>query len=70
MPNNASFEEAAAITYGGACALCFLKRAGIKAGQRVLIYGASGSVGTAAVQLANDFGAQVTACAARLLWDW
>jgi NADPH:quinone reductase-like Zn-dependent oxidoreductase len=70
MPNNASFEEAAAITYGGASALYFLKRAGIKAGQRVLIYGASGSVGTAAVQLANYFGAHSRRCAARLIWDW
>lgn len=61
MPNNASFEEAAAIPYGGVSALHFLKRAGIKAGQRVLIYGASGSVGTAAVQLAKYFGAHVTA---------
>lgn len=61
MPNNASFEEAAAIRYGGVSALYFLKRAGIKARQRVLIYGASGSVGTAAVQLAKYFGAHVTA---------
>ena len=61
IPNNVSFDEAAAITYGGASALHFLKRAGIKAGQRVLIYGASGSVGTAAVQLAKYFGAHVTA---------
>lgn len=61
MPDNASFEEAAAIPFGGISALHFLKKAGIKAGQRVLIYGASGSVGTAGVQIARHFGAHVTA---------
>lgn len=61
MPNNTSFEEAAAIPFGGISALYFLKKAGIKAEQKVLIYGASGSVGTAAVQLAKHFGAHVTA---------
>jgi NADPH:quinone reductase-like Zn-dependent oxidoreductase len=61
IPNNVSFEEAAAIPYGGVSALYFLKKAGIKAGHNVLIYGASGSVGTAAVQLAKYFGAHVTA---------
>ena len=61
MPRKASFGEAAAIPYGGISALHFLRTAGIKAGQKVLIYGASGSVGTAAVQLAKHFGAHVTA---------
>jgi len=61
MPTNASFEEAAAIYFGGVTALCFLRRAAIRAGQTVLVYGASGSVGTAAVQLARHFGAHVTA---------
>jgi len=61
MPNNAGFEDAAAIPYGGISALHFLKTAGVKPGQKVLIYGASGSVGTAAVQLAKHFGAHVTA---------
>jgi NADPH:quinone reductase-like Zn-dependent oxidoreductase len=60
MPNNTSFAEAAAIPYGGT-ALGFLRAAGIKPGQEVLIHGASGSVGTAAVQLAKHFGARVTA---------
>jgi NADPH:quinone reductase-like Zn-dependent oxidoreductase len=60
IPNTVSFEEAAAIPYGGASALYFLRRAGVKAGHKVLIYGASGSVGTAAVQLAKYFGASVT----------
>jgi NADPH:quinone reductase-like Zn-dependent oxidoreductase len=61
MPKNVTFEEAAAIPFGGISALHFLKQAGITAGQRVLIYGASGSVDTAAVQLAKHFGAHVTA---------
>src|SRR3989442_3915119 len=59
-PLNVSFEEAAAIPWGAGCSLYFLRRGGIRAGQRVLIYGASGSLGTAAVQLAKYFGAEVT----------
>jgi NADPH:quinone reductase-like Zn-dependent oxidoreductase len=61
MPNHVTFEQAAAIPYGGVSALHFLKSAGVKAGHRVLVYGASGSVGTAAVQLAKHFAAHVTA---------
>ena len=60
-PVNMSFEEAATIPIGGLTALRFLKQAGIKKGDHVLIYGASGSVGTFAVQLAKYFGAHVTA---------
>lgn len=59
-PAELSFEEAVAITFGGLSALHFLKKGGIKAGQKVLIYGASGAVGCAAVQLARHFGAEVT----------
>jgi len=59
-PVNVTFEEAAAIPWGAGCSLYFLRRGGIRAGQRVLIYGASGSLGTAAVQLAKHFGAEVT----------
>ena len=60
-PFNMSFEEAATIPIGGLTALRFLKKANIKTGKNILIYGASGSVGTFAVQLSKYFGANVTA---------
>jgi NADPH:quinone reductase-like Zn-dependent oxidoreductase len=59
-PANLSIEEAAALPYGGLLAMFFLRRAGLRSGQRVLIYGASGAIGTAAVQLARHAGAHVT----------
>jgi len=60
-PTGASFEEAAAVCDGGLNALAALRRADLRKGQKILIYGASGSIGTAAVQLARHFGADVTA---------
>jgi NADPH:quinone reductase-like Zn-dependent oxidoreductase len=60
-PFNMTFEEAATIPIGGLSALRFLKKAGVTNGHNVLIYGASGSVGTFAVQLGKFFGANVTA---------
>jgi NADPH:quinone reductase-like Zn-dependent oxidoreductase len=60
MPENLSWSEAAAIPVGGLTAFYFLREAGIRPGHKVLIYGASGSVGTYAVQLAAYFGAEVT----------
>ena len=62
-PAGIGHEEAATIPFGATTALYFLKKAAIKSGQKVLIYGASGAVGSAAVQLAKSFGAEVTAVA-------
>ncbi|WP_439600626.1 NAD(P)-dependent alcohol dehydrogenase [Devosia sp.] len=60
MPADLAFEEAAGVPFGGVTALDFFNRAGIRPGQKVLINGASGCVGTYAVQLARHFGAEVT----------
>ena len=60
-PFNMTFDEAATVPIGGLTALRLLKQSGTKSDDHVLIYGASGSVGTFAVQLAKYFGASVTA---------
>lgn len=60
FPESVSFEDAAAILFGGQTALHFLRKADIKKGQKVLIHGASGALGTNAIQLAKMYGAEVT----------
>ena len=59
-PANLSFEEAASLCFGGTTALHFLRKAGIRAGEKILVIGASGAVGSAIVQLATHMGAKVT----------
>lgn len=59
-PDALSFEEAAALSFGGSTALDFLRAAKLQTGERVLVIGASGGVGTAMVQLAKHMGAHVT----------
>lgn len=64
-PANISHKEAAVIPFGGTTAMHFLKKANIQPGQKVLVYGASGAVGTAVVQIAKHLGAIVTAVCSR-----
>jgi NADPH:quinone reductase-like Zn-dependent oxidoreductase len=59
-PANLSFEEAASLPFGASTSMHFLRKAGIRPGDKVLVIGASGGVGTAMVQLAKHFGAEIT----------
>ena len=61
MPKNLSFEEAAALTEGAHYALCNIRAAKVESGQKIMVYGATGAIGSAAVQLLKHFGAEVSA---------
>ncbi|MFN0303848.1 MAG: NAD(P)-dependent alcohol dehydrogenase [Burkholderiales bacterium] len=70
MPAKLSDEEAAALPFGGSTALDFFRRAKLKSGDKVLVNGASGAVGSAAVQLARHFGAEVSAVCGTTNVEW
>lgn len=61
IPSAMTFEDAASIPFGATAAIHFLRKGGVSAGQKILIYGGSGAIGSIAIQLAKEFGAEVTA---------
>jgi 2-desacetyl-2-hydroxyethyl bacteriochlorophyllide A dehydrogenase len=66
IPEKITYNEAASIPFGATAALHFLRKGNVQAGQKILIYGASGALGTMAIQLAKELGAEVTAvCSAK-----
>ena len=70
-PANVTYEEAAPSTEGSHYALSLITKAKIHSGQDVLVNGATGAIGSAAVQLLNSLGAVVTAvCDTRITWRW
>lgn len=69
-PEGMSFAEAAALPFGGLAVLDFFRRAKLKPGERILVFGASGAVGSAAVQLARHFSLSVTAVCSTVNVEW